>query len=79
MNGEVWEIKSPKSSKFDTIDRELRRALPQSKNIIISSRRSRVSDIRFENYMQRRFRELKPLKRLILVKKNGDILEFGKK
>lgn len=39
VNGLIWEIKAPESDKAKVIEKNLRKALHQSKNVIFDARR----------------------------------------
>ena len=44
MNGVIWEMKSPESSQLKVIEKNIRHALHQSRDVIFDSRRMRKLD-----------------------------------
>lgn len=73
-----WEIKSPTGNGKRNIQHQLTRALYQSKNIIFDARYSKIDMNKIVNEVQRQFRMTQSIKRLIIVKKNYEIIELVK-
>lgn len=77
LDGLEYEIKSPFTNKPDKLERNLKRALKQSKNIILDS--SRVKNMRDDNlrhFLIRKAREQKQIGHLILITKHGQIIDI---
>ena len=77
MDGVVWEIKCLETDKLATVEKKVRKALHQSRNAIIDSRRMRglkTSDV--ERKLRTLANELKSLKRLILISKDGTVIDI---
>lgn len=77
MDGEVWEMKAPKSSKLVAVERNLRRALGQSRNIIFDSRRMKgVPDAAIERELRKWGHDLKAVRRLIMVNRRAEVIDI---
>lgn len=79
LNGTEYEIKSPITNKPDKLERVIKRALKQSKNIVYDS--SRIKDL--EDYKLLRFltskaRQQRQIGKLILITKTGKIIDIKK-
>lgn len=77
MNGVTWEMKAPRTANLKKIQRVLRRASSQSRNVIIDCiRLDGLSD----DAVERELRKLKPLvksvKRIILVTKTRTVIDI---
>ncbi len=72
MAGAVWEMKAPKSDRADMIQKNLRRALHQSQNVIFDARRmKKLPDRVIEREVRIRAAELRTLRHLIYVNRKG--------
>ena len=79
MDGLLWEIKSPKGSSNRTIENNLRCALRQSKNIIIDLRRIKIDETRAISQIKEKFRKIKTIKNILIIRKNSKIsLDFSR-
>lgn len=77
MDGDIWEMKAPKSSNIGAVQRNLRRGLGQSHNIIFDSRRMKgVPDAAIERELRKWGRELKTLDHLILVNRHAAVIDI---
>jgi len=76
FNGQLWEMKSPRGKSRNTIGRQMKRALKQSKNIIVDGRRSLLSDAMIEKELHRQCGERHSIKRLIFVSKKQIVVEI---
>ena len=75
INGVIWEMKAPKSGQIDMIQKNLRRALHQSQNVIFDARRiKKLPDRVIEREVRIRAAELKTLRRLIYVNRKSQIV-----
>ncbi|MBQ6133005.1 MAG: hypothetical protein IJI65_02515 [Lachnospiraceae bacterium] len=78
MNGTAWEIKAPIGAGKKTIQNILQNAAGQSRNVIVDLFRSKMDEdkaiIGYRNY----FMESHRIKRLKIIKKNREILDFQK-
>lgn len=74
IDGELWEMKAPESSKVYKIEENVRRALRQSHRVVVDSRRSkRLKDDVFRRELRRCVTELKSLEGLIFVGRGGTV------
>jgi hypothetical protein len=74
MNGEFWEIKSPKTDKLSAIERNLKKASKQSSNIVIDSQRmSKLRDSSIQHYLINKLKEQKPIRKLPFVNRKRDV------
>jgi len=78
MDGFFWEIKAPQSNGKHTIEHILRKALKQSKNIIIDLRRSKSSDKKNISQITRNFKLIKDVNRILIITKSNNLLDFKK-
>lgn len=79
MDNIRWEIKSPESSNLKSLQRVLRRAGLQSPNVIIdTTRATKLSDSAILRELKRLFPMTKSVRRLVVVTKNGDVIDIGK-
>lgn len=77
INGFVWEMKAPKADNARAIDRNLRRALHQSPNIIFDSHRMRkLPDVVIERELRKHAREMRSIKHLWFVNRRREIIDI---
>ena len=77
LDGIEFEIKSPITNKTEKIERNIKRALKQSDNIIIDSSRIRnYQEQRILGYLTQKARTQKQIHRLIFITKNGQIIDI---
>lgn len=77
LDGVVYEIKSPISNKPDKLERNLKRALKQSTNIIFDSHRIKnMTDYNVMRFIKKKVAEQKQIKRLIYITKFGKIIDI---
>lgn len=76
MNGIAWELKSPQSKKLDAIERNLRRASKQSRNVILDVRRMHGhSDEQLEKRVRSCLEHIKGIDRLLLIRRDGVVVD----
>ena len=78
MDGASWEIKCPKGKSKRTIENNFRKAKEQAANIIFDLRRINISEEKCLQELERRFAQKVDVKRLLIIKKNGEILRFSR-
>ena len=76
LNGQLWEIKSPKGKSRNTIGRQMKRAVKQSKNIIVDGRRSPLVDDVIKSELIKQCAERRSLKKLIFISKKQLVIEI---
>ena len=77
MDGLTWEMKAPKSGKLDAVQRNLRRALGQSPNVVFDSRRMKsLPDAAVERELRKWGGELRSLRRLLFVNRYAEVIDI---
>lgn len=76
MDGFEWEIKSPQGNSKRTIENNFRNAVMQSKYIIFDLRRIKLHDNQCVPKLEKEFRVRRYLKKLLIIKKDGTLLEI---
>ena len=79
MDGLEWEIKSPQGNSKRTIETNFRHAVKQSRYIIFDLRRIKVSEKQCLKQLEKEFNARPYVKRLLIIKKNGELHEITKK
>ena len=77
LDGIEYEMKSPFTNKPDKLERNIKRGLRQSKNIIFDS--SRIKNMRDDNlrrFLVRKAKEQKQIGGLILITKRSQIIDI---
>ncbi len=78
MDGIDWEIKAPIGNGKYTVQNIMQAAVRQSTNIIIDLARTKMSEENAIKSFEREFWGTKGAKRLKIIKKNGEIIDFIK-
>lgn len=78
INGAIHETKSPTSSNPKTIKKRMHEASEQATRIIVDLRRIRRDYGKTENEIIRRFRNKNTFRVMILIRKDGTVLEYRK-
>ena len=77
LDGVEYEIKSPLTNKIDKIERNIKRGLKQSSNIILdSSRITQLRDDSLRRFLMNKARTQKQIGKLILITKRGQIIDI---
>lgn len=77
LDGVEYEIKAPKNFNPNTLEHTIRRAIKQSPNLIIdTSRMKKVRDEQVRNFLVEQARKAKMLRRLIMITKQGRIVDI---
>lgn len=78
MDGIVWEMKSPKASNLKTIEKNLRKATKQARNVIFDSRRMKgIPDHAIERELRTCANgRVANLDRLLFVNRNSHIIDI---
>ena len=77
LDGVRYEIKSPLTNKADKLERNIKRGLKQSKNIIFDT--SRIQNMRDENikrFLIKKAKEQKQIGRLKMIDRRGTIVDI---
>lgn len=78
MNKLLWEIKRPTANSKYTIPHAFKSALKQSPNIIFDLRSSKLHQEQAFNRLKREFEFSKGIKRLKVILKSHEIVDFTK-
>ena len=76
MGGVMWEVKSPEGKSRQNVERQLRRALRQSRNIIFDGRRSAVPDDILKNKLKHEITIQRSVRKLVFISKDKKVLEI---
>lgn len=77
MQGVLWEMKSPTGTTKKTIERQLQRAVKQSKYVIFDGRRTKLDDGYIEKELKRQMSMTRSLKRLIFITKSAKAIDIA--
>jgi len=78
MDGLSWEIKCPTGHGKRTLDRLLKNAMRQSKNIIFDLRKTSIPDIQCLSKLQKEFTRRTDIKRFLIITKQQTMLDLSK-
>ena len=78
MGGVAWEAKAPVGKGKHTVQNKIQEAVRQSGNVIIDLRRSKMGEDRAVKAYEREFKNNKGLRRMKIIKKDGELLDFRK-
>ncbi len=74
----IYEIKSPKTDKLSAVERNLKRAVKQSGNIIIDSRRmNKIHDATIQKFLLQKFQQQRAIKKLLFVNRKHQIIDIS--
>ena len=77
MLDEIWEMKAPRSDKASAIDKNVRKALHQSKWVIFDSRRMKsVPDSTVERELRKSAQTLRSMRRLLFVNRKAEVIDI---
>ena len=79
MEGLEWEIKCPEGNSKRTIENNMRKALTQSHNVIFDLRHIKYPDDKCIAKLEKEFKINSQLRRLYVIKKNGELLSYPAK
>lgn len=78
MDGIAWEAKAPVGKGKYTVQNKIQEAVLQSCNIIIDLRRSKMQEEKAVKAYEHEFLNNKGLRRMKIIKKDGELLDFLK-
>lgn len=78
MDGVEWETKAPIGKGKYNVQNKIQEAARQSCNIVIDLRRSKMIEEKAVDLYKKEFLKSNGLKRMKIVKKNCEILDFYK-
>ena len=79
VNGETWELKGPDGKSFKTLEERFKTASSQSSNIIFDLRRSKLDEKKAIGNLVEYYRKYRKVRKLMIIKKNEELLTFHKK
>ncbi|MCR5356511.1 MAG: hypothetical protein K6E63_03820 [Lachnospiraceae bacterium] len=79
MDGIEWEIKCPVGNSKRTIENNMRKALKQSHYVIFDLRHLKMSEKQAISQLEKEFERTSSLRKLYIIKKNGDLLVYPPK
>jgi len=78
MDGVCWEIKCPIGHGKRTLDRLLKSAMRQSKNIIFDLRKTSIPDAQCLSKLKKEFERRTDIKRFLIITKLQEMLDMKK-
>ena len=78
MNGVAWEMKSPQGKSKTSLEHILKKAIKQSKNIIIDLRRSKLKEEIAIKEIKKRYNQTNSCRKLKIITKSQNLLEYKK-
>ena len=76
-DGVLWEVKSPTSDKLKVIEKHLRAAIHQSRDVIFDSRRMpRLTNKQIQDEVVKWATNLHSLRRLLYINRAGEIIKI---
>ena len=78
MDGIEWEIKCPIGKSKRTIENNMRKAITQSSFIIFDLRFIKLSEKQCISRLEEQFYSRTKLRKLLIIKKNGELIELKK-
>lgn len=79
LNEKIWELKTPITSKKDSLERKIKKGSKQSENIIVDIRFCRVPEPDAIRTLTKRFRNSRKVKSLLIITSGGRVEKIMKK
>ena len=78
IDDKTWEMKSPRSSKLASIERNLKKAYRQSKNIVFDSQRmGKLPDKSIQRELIKHFQLTKSIQNLLFVNRKRETIDIS--
>jgi len=78
IDSEAWEMKSPKSIKLAAVERNLKKAYHQSKNIVLDSQRmGGLPDKSIQRELIKQLQLTKGIKKLLFVNRKRETIDIS--
>jgi len=78
IDNDIWEMKSPRSTKLVSIERNLKKASRQSRNIVFDSQRmGKLPDKSIERELIKQFRLTKNIDKLLFVNRKRETIDIS--
>lgn len=78
IDKKFWELKSLEGNGKRTVQHALHKAARQSKNVVIDARDTKMNIRRVRSQVQHHFKYIPKIKQLLLIEKDGKVLEILK-
>ncbi len=76
-DGVLWEVKAPTSDKLKVVEKRLRQAIHQSRDIIFDSRRmKRLTNKQIQDEVVKWTRNLHHIRRLLYINRVGEVIKI---
>ncbi len=79
MDGIEWEIKAPTGGSKRTIETNIRNAVKQSHYLIFDLRRIKITEKQCISQLEKELRCRRYIKRMLVITKTGELLEYPQK
>ena len=79
IKGEYWELKTPTGKGKYNIQHALKSASRQAENIIIDARFSKLHITKIKNEIRYELKEVRKIKKILLIDKKKNVLVFSDK
>jgi hypothetical protein len=77
VDGQKWEMKSPKTDKLSAVERNLKRATKQSGNIIVDSHRmSKLHDSSIQRLLVQKHKQQRTIKKLLFINRKRQVIDI---
>ena len=76
IDGEKWELKSPKGSSRRTLQNNIHKAQSQSKNIIIDLHRIKLDEQKCISQISFEFEKRKSINKILIITKKNEIIDL---
>jgi len=78
IDDDIWEMKSPKSTKLVAVERNLKKAYHQSKGIVFDSQRmGRLPDKSIQRELIKQFQLTRSIKKLLFVNRKRETIDIS--
>ena len=78
IDNERYELKTPTSPQIRTIEKHIRLATKQSENVIIDSRKTKITEKRMTEICIDRLAHIKKLRKIVLIVDKKKVLDSSK-
>ena len=78
INDSRYELKTPLSAQFRSVEKLIRQATKQSENVIIDSRKTKITEKRMTEICIDRLAHIKKLNKIVLIVGKKKVMDFSK-
>jgi hypothetical protein len=77
LDGVLWEMKAPRGATLDVVERNLRRAAKQSRNVIFDSRRiKKIPDVAIARELATQLKHIKKIDKIIFINRHAETIDI---